>query len=125
MIGMKPLKFLRRQGCAIVPLVAFTYLGYKMLSVKSVDGPTAFILLVGTGILLRFSSIGQSPLTQIKPAARSAVAIEKLLPIRKTHYRYPGQSAATPNILGDSMDSPAIEPTMTTTRLAPSARERG
>jgi hypothetical protein len=52
MAGMKPLKFLRRQGRAIVPLVAFTYLGYKMLSVKTVDGPTAFILLVGTGILL-------------------------------------------------------------------------
>ncbi len=52
MAGMKPLKFLRRQGRAITPLVAFTYLGYKMLSVKSVDGPTAFILLVGTGILL-------------------------------------------------------------------------
>ena len=50
--GMEPLKFLRRQGRAIVPLVAFTYLGYKMLSVKSVDGPTAFMLLVGTGILL-------------------------------------------------------------------------
>ncbi len=52
MAGMKPLKFLRRQGRAIVPLVAFTYLGYKMLSVKSVAGPTAFVLLVGTGILL-------------------------------------------------------------------------
>jgi hypothetical protein len=52
MAGMELLKFWRRQGRAIVPLVAFTYLGYKMLSVKSVDGPTGFILLVGTGVLL-------------------------------------------------------------------------
>jgi hypothetical protein len=52
MAGMKPLKFLRRQGRAIVPLVAFIYLGYKMLSVKSADGPTAFIILVGAGVLL-------------------------------------------------------------------------
>jgi hypothetical protein len=52
MTGMRLLRFLRRQGRAIIPLVAFTYLGYKMLRVKSVDGPTAFILLVGTGILL-------------------------------------------------------------------------
>ena len=68
--GMRLLKFLRRQGRAIVPLVAFTYLGYKMLSVKSVDGPTAFILLVGTGILLAIFLYRPKPTRADQPRRR-------------------------------------------------------
>ncbi len=70
MAGMRLLRFLHRQGRAIIPLVAFTYLGYKVLRVKSVDGPTAFVVLVGIGILVAIFLYRPNPTRADQPRRR-------------------------------------------------------